>query len=137
MTLSQIRKERANMGMLDGLKNLVGNEDEEDLEEQENTNRSRNLRIVKPQAKISLCKVLMFEDAATIANAYLDGSSVILNFENTDKGITKRVLDFLSGVAFAVDGSINQVAEHSYIMTNANVSVQKEGLYDYADYSTI
>ena len=114
------------MGMLDGLKSLVGTEDEEDLEEQENTNRSRNLRVVKPQAKISLCKVLMFEDAATIANAYLDGSSVILNFENAEKGITKRVLDFLSGAAFALEGNIQKVSNLIYLMTPKAVEIQND-----------
>lgn len=127
------------MGMLEGLKNLVGVETDEENEipEQESSPRRRNLRIVRDEAKVLICKVVMFEDVNVIAENFLDGSSIILNLETTEKELKKRVLDFLSGVAFAVGGSVNQVSQGTFMLTNANVSVCKEGLYDYDDYSTI
>ena len=86
MTLSQIRKERANMGMLDGLKSLVSPEYYEDETEGQNI-KGRNLRIVGEANKISIAKILMFEDASNVAQQFLQGINVILNFESTEKEI--------------------------------------------------
>ena len=129
MTLSQIRKERANMGMLDGLKSLVSPEYYEDETEGQNI-KGRNLRIVGEANKISIAKILMFEDASNVAQQFLQGINAILNFESTEKEIVRRALDFLSGVAYAVDGSINKVAQSTYIMTPANIEFLSGSIYD-------
>lgn len=116
------------MGMLDSLKNLVGVDDEQEPEEQATNNR--NIRVLGKESKVLISKVVMFEDATNIAQQFLQGTSMVLNFESTEKEVVRRVLDFLSGVAYAVEGTVNKVAQHTYIMTPSCVEVTNDGFFD-------
>ena len=59
-------------------------------------------------------------------NVYLHQSgtdTVVLNLENTNKDISRRILDFVSGVAYAQDGKIKKVAVSTFIVTPYNVDI--------------
>jgi len=76
-----------------------------------------------PQLKVVLVKPERFETAAEIADNLRDKCTVVMNLEQTGKDIARRLIDFLSGVAYAQDGKIKKVASSTYIITPYNVDL--------------
>lgn len=67
-----------------------------------------------------------FENVTQIADLLLDKKTVLLNLENTNKETAKRLIDFLSGVAYALNGDIQKVADNTFAVTPNNVAVSNE-----------
>ena len=67
------------------------------------------------QLKVVLVKPERFENASEIADHLKDKRTVVLNLESTNKDIARRLIDFLSGVAYAGEGKIKKVAANTYI----------------------
>ena len=76
-----------------------------------------------PQLAVVLVKPDRFENAAEIADHLKDKRTVVLNLEQTNKDIARRLVDFLSGVAYANEGKIKKVANSTYIITPYNVDI--------------
>lgn len=66
---------------------------------------------------IVLKKITKFEDAQEVADALNDKKVVVLNLESCEETVSVRVIDFLSGVAYANGGSTNVVANGAYVIT--------------------
>ena len=64
-----------------------------------------------------------FDDAAKAADELRKRKAVILNMENVDKALTRRVVDFLSGSVYALDGSVKKVAQSTYLFCPHNLEV--------------
>ena len=64
-----------------------------------------------------------FDDAARAADELRKKKAVILNMENVDKALTRRVVDFLSGSVYALDGSVKKVAQSTYLFCPHNMDV--------------
>ena len=64
-----------------------------------------------------------FDDAAKAADELRRRKAVILNMENVDKSLTRRVVDFLSGAVFALDGSVKKIAQCTYLFCPHNMAV--------------
>ena len=75
------------------------------------------------QLQVVLVKPERFENASEIADHLRDKRTVVLNLEKTDKNIARRLIDFLSGVAYANEGTIKKVALSTYIITPYNVEI--------------
>ena len=75
------------------------------------------------QLAVVLVKPDRFETAAEIADHLKDKRTVVLNLEQTNKDIARRLVDFLSGVAYANEGKIKKVANSTYIITPYNVDI--------------
>ena len=75
------------------------------------------------QLQVVLVKPERFEAAAEIADHLRERRTVVLNLEQTHKDIARRLIDFLSGVAYAQDGKIKKVAVNTYIITPYNVDL--------------
>ncbi len=56
-----------------------------------------------------------FDDAARAADDLRSRKAIILNMENVDKALTRRVVDFLSGCVYAVDGKVKKIAQSTYL----------------------
>ena len=126
------------MGLLDELKRLARPyEDEEDetyeedfapvnmresSRELERRNKVVNIHTTT-QIQVVLVKPERFENASEIADHLRDKRTVVLNLEQTDKTIARRLIDFLSGVAYANEGTIKKVALATYIITPYNVEI--------------
>ena len=82
------------------------------------------------QLKVVLVKPERFEDASTIADHLNNKRTVVLNLESTNREIARRLVDFLSGVAYANGGQIKKVANSTYIITPYNVGVMGDSLLD-------
>mgnify|MGYP002304827791 CR=1 FL=1 len=75
------------------------------------------------QLQVVLVKPERYENASEIADHLREKRTVVLNLESTNKDIARRLLDFLSGVAYANNGQIKRVANSTYIITPYNVDV--------------
>ena len=64
-----------------------------------------------------------FEDAAKAADELRRRKAIILNMENVDKTLTRRVVDFLSGAIYALDGSVKKIAQATYLFCPHNMDV--------------
>ena len=75
------------------------------------------------QLQVVLFSPSKFENASEIADHLRDKRTVVLNLEQTDKNVARRLIDFLSGVAYANEGTIKKVALSTYIITPYNVEI--------------
>ena len=82
-------------------------------------NSSIEMRVVSPTR---------FDEVDQISDLLLRNITVLLNLENTNKETTKRLIDFLSGVAYALNGEVQKVADNAYVVTPNNVAVSSETL---------
>ncbi len=78
------------------------------------TGAALEMKVVKPQ---------QFDSATQIADHLLNKRTVVLNLENASKETSRRLIDFLSGVAYSIDGSIKKIATNAYVITPNNVDV--------------
>ena len=75
------------------------------------------------QLQVVLVKPDRFENAAEIADHLREKRTVVLNLEQTSKEVSRRVLDLLSGAAYAQEGKVKKVAVATYIITPYNVDI--------------
>ena len=70
------------------------------------------------------------EETRSIADELMKTHTVVLNLEDTNKDMARRILDFLSGVAYANNGKIKRVATNTYIIIPSNVDLTGDDLLD-------
>ena len=75
------------------------------------------------QLQVVLVKPERFENASEIADHLREKRTVVLNLESTNKEVSRRLVDFLSGVAYANNGQIKRVANSTFIITPYNVDI--------------
>ena len=75
------------------------------------------LKVVKPER---------FEDGTTIADHLLANRTVVLNLEDTNAEVARRLIDFLTGVTYSIDGNLKKVADHTFVITPNNVALSAE-----------
>lgn len=94
--------------------------------------RSKTVQYQPPRSSIQvvLVKPERFEDAPSIADHLNDKKTVVLNLEAADRDVSRRILDFLSGVAYANHGNIRKVANSTFIIVPTDVDVMGELMLD-------
>ncbi len=127
------------MGLFDKIKSMVGTEAEYDDKEYypdplsgdeipptrqsarpgmdisgADNNATIELKVVRPENYASVTE---------IADHLLNHRTVVLNLEATNKEVAKRLIDFLAGVAYSIDGQLKNVSNNTYIITPCNVDV--------------
>ncbi|MEF9866242.1 MAG: cell division protein SepF [Oscillospiraceae bacterium] len=75
------------------------------------------------QLQVVLVKPERFEDASAVADHLNAKRTVVLNLESTNKEVSRRLVDFLTGVAYANNGQIKRVANSTFIITPYNVDI--------------
>ncbi len=141
------------MGLLDSIKNIMSipEEDEfdeefEELEEREpkkkvqpepvqkreiaprvlGGGKSKTVNFNQNQMQVVLVKPDRFEDVSSIADHLNDKKTVVLNLESCERDVSRRIIDFLSGVAYANHGNIRKVAVCTFIIVPTDVDVMGE-----------
>ena len=135
------------MGVMDKFRNFMGMPEDEDYEEEDDemdfvSRRQKDIigqdlpnmedEIVRrpnkvvniaatTQLQVVLVKPERFDDASAIADHLNGKRTVVLNLESTNKEVSRRLVDFLSGVAYANEGQIKRVANSTFIITPYNV----------------
>ena len=79
-----------------------------------------------PPAKVHLVVPRSFNDAQQSADRFKPQIPVILNLQNADTDLSKRLIDFASGLTYALDGSMQRVADKVFLLTPRNVEVSAE-----------
>lgn len=97
-------------------------EKREDRKSEDRHNKVVNIHATA-QLKVVLVKPERFENASEIADHLREKRTVVLNLESTNKDIARRLVDFLSGVAYAGEGKIKKVAANTYIITPYSVDI--------------
>ena len=97
-------------------------QDYEQPEVKQHSNKVVNINATT-QLQVVLVKPERFEDASTIADQLNAKRTVVLNLESTGKEVSRRLIDFLSGVAYANNGQIKRVANSTFIITPYNVDI--------------
>ena len=67
-----------------------------------------------------------FNDAQQIADKFKEAIPVILNLQSSDQDLSKRLIDFASGLTYALDGGMQRVADKVFLLTPRNVEVSAE-----------
>ena len=78
---------------------------------------------ITTQLQVVLVKPDRFDNVSEIAEHLRSKHAVVLNLEATNKDIARRLVDFLSGCAYALDGKIKKIAISTYIITPYNVDI--------------
>ncbi len=91
-----------------------------------NGGNSKVVDMPSSAVQVVLVKPTRFEDAPSIADHLNARKTVVLNLEAANRETSRRLIDFLSGTAYATRGSIKKVANSTYIITPANVDVLGE-----------
>lgn len=107
-------------------------EDEVEVEEEEsapaNTVGFGGVSLGGSSIELKVVRPEHFEDVSTIADHLLSGRTVVLNLEAASKETARRLLDFLSGIAYSIDGQMKRVANNTYIITPNNVDVSDSAM---------
>ena len=82
------------------------------------------------QLQVVLVKPDRFEDVTAIADHLNDKKTVVLNLEAADREVSRRIIDFLSGVAYANHGNIRKVANSTFIIVAYDVDIMGELMLD-------
>jgi cell division inhibitor SepF len=90
------------------------------------SSRSRLRGVDTGQVRVHLVLPRSFNDAQQIADKFKDFVPVILNLQNADNELSKRLIDFASGLTYALDGSMQRVADKVFLLTPRNVEVSAE-----------
>ncbi len=72
-----------------------------------------------------------FEDAAAIAEELINRKAVLMNLEHANSDDSRRLIDFLSGVAFALGGKIKRFSARAYILTPTNIDLVGDSVDDF------
>jgi len=97
----------------------------------------RETRVLRPVAgngrgggggdiQVHLVVPKSFNDAQQIADQFKDAIPVILNLQGTDTELSKRLIDFASGLTYALDGGMQRIADKVFLLTPRNVEVSAE-----------
>ena len=78
------------------------------------------------EVRVHLVVPKSFNDAQDIADKFKDAIPVILNLQDADTDLAKRLIDFASGLTYALDGGMQRIADKVFLLTPRNVEVSAE-----------
>jgi len=113
------------MGGMNGIGNMGGMETprERDMGTSAPIGGNGGISLSGQNIRMKIVRPKVFGDGSQIARFLLNKCTIFLNLENTNKETARRLIDFLSGVAFSIDGTIKKVANNAYVITPSNVDV--------------
>jgi cell division inhibitor SepF len=95
--------------------------------------RGRSTTVLKPvgsrtngDVRVHLVVPKSFNDAQQIADKFKDSIPVILNLQSSDTDLSKRLIDFASGLTYALDGGMQRIADKVFMLTPRNVEISAE-----------
>ncbi len=106
--------------------------DDDDADSSARTARVRPTTVLKPvgnrngDVRVHLVVPKSFNDAQQIADKFKDSIPVILNLQSSDTDLSKRLIDFASGLTYALDGGMQRIADKVFMLTPRNVEISAE-----------
>src|SRR5215203_5963408 len=124
-------RERPNVRRLQTRRRSRDDFDDIFADDSRESSRTRVLRPVdggngRSDIQVHLVVPKSFNDAQQVANQFKDHVPVILNLQGTDVDLSKRLIDFASGLTYALDGGMQKIADKVFLLTPRNVDVSAE-----------
>lgn len=96
----------------------------------EKTNVSKVVPIRSPQKGLEVCimKPTSFEDSQDICDMLLSGRAAVINLEGFDVDLAQRVMDFISGAVYALNGKLHQISSYIFIISPDSVDISGDYL---------
>lgn len=92
-----------------------------------NYNDAGNIKVSSGASiEMVVVKPEKLESVTQIADYLVDRKTILLNLEETNKDVARRLIDFLNGVAYAINGDLRKVATNTYVITPSNVELSGE-----------
>jgi cell division inhibitor SepF len=88
--------------------------------------RLRGVQPARPSVRVHLVLPRSFNDAQQIADKFKEAIPVILNLQSADQELSKRLIDFASGLTYALEGGMQRIADKVFLLTPRNVEVSAE-----------
>ncbi len=131
--LQESYRERPNVRRLSGGGRRRGG-DFDDIFAEDDAPRTTPLRAVRPAngagakggVRVHLVIPKSFNDAQQVADKFKDSIPVVLNLQATDNELAKRLIDFASGLTYALDGGMQRIADKVFMLTPRNVEISAE-----------
>lgn len=98
-----------------------------------NTANVVNLPTMQKQMKVMVVEPFSFDDAQHVADYLKNRKPVVINFENSEKEVAKRMIDFISGTTYALGGTIQKVGSNIFLCAPNNVDVTYTSVDDAED----
>ncbi|MBA2346918.1 MAG: cell division protein SepF [Solirubrobacterales bacterium] len=121
-------RERPNVRRLSSGRRRGG--DFDDIFAEDEPARTAPLRAVRPAngsgVRVHLVVPKSFNDAQQVADKFKDSIPVVLNLQSTDNDLAKRLIDFASGLTYAMDGGMQRIADKVFMLTPRNVEISAE-----------
>lgn len=94
----------------------------------ERVRKTASLRSISPppQVKVHIIEPRNFNDCQQIADKFKSNVPVIINLQLSDSELSKRLIDFASGLTYGLDGGMQKIAERVFLLTPSNVEVSAE-----------
>ncbi len=92
------------------------------------TTRLRSVGNGSPRSDVRVHLVIpkSFNDAQQVADKFKDSIPVVLNLQGTENDLAKRLIDFASGLTYALDGGMQRIADKVFMLTPRNVQISAE-----------
>ena len=109
----------------DSMPSTIGFDDDQSTPVKSSTIKSSKTLSIPATAhlQVIVVKPERYGDAAAIADHFKSKRTVVLNLDNTNKDVANRLIDFLGGVAYAMDGELKRIANMTYIIVPFNVDI--------------
>jgi len=99
--------------------------------------KNKTVSFTPSQMQVVLVKPERYEDVTSITDHMLDKKTVVLNLENLDKDLSRRIVDFLSGATYALHGNLRKVSKGTFLIVPYGVDMMGEMLLDEFDSSNM
>ncbi len=130
MTLDESEEPKGIWGRLKEKFAMGSDEDEEDLDLRGSRQSRRSVSLKLHSARVNRVSVWhaadSFETARQAADGLKEGHPQVVNLENTEPDLAERIIDFLNGVTYALDGYVEKVGHKVYFFTPHNMVIDVE-----------
>jgi len=108
----------------------IFSDDDDEVRASRSTTALRSVRGAAPNGRsgvrVHLVIPKSFNDAQQVADRFKDSIPVVLNLQGTDTDLSKRLIDFASGLTYAMDGGMQRIADKVFMLTPRNVEISAE-----------
>lgn len=105
---------------------MESSQEEAPIIRRRNSNNVIKLHNSAVNARVEVCEPKRFEEAKDMADFLKNRKHVIVNFENTPADISQRIIDFVSGTVYALDGQSQQVGKNIFLFVPENVEINRD-----------
>lgn len=93
-----------------------------------NNSKPKVVSLNRSMMEVKIVQPTSFEDSQEICNTLLESKPVVVNLEGFDPDDAQRIMDFISGCIYAINGKYHQISKYIFIFTPENVDISGDSL---------